>query len=466
MKFSLKGARPPLVYTLPRLNRGVLGTLRCIAPLYLRGGLGIRIQTVHGAERLIEEYRRFEQGESLLILAFRHIHPDDAQAMFTLLNNRLPAIARRRGVRLRRRPHAHFLYGRGVPLWKGRWLTWLFSRVGGIPVARNALVRNNIDLVRQIIVEGQYPLALAPEAQVTYHNGIVRSLEPGFAQFAVWGLRDTLKRGNAKQIRILPVALHYRYGRKPEEAFRKVITAIEQRSGLRVPKARWDLGFTEVLGFVGGAVLDICEGYYRRVYGLMPLRAADNSGETEAEYLTETPGDFTRQRVEALTNAVLGLLERRLPVPGRRGTFLGRILAVRQAGWDWIFRRGVDRPLGESPLQSALEDYTAAETQLLLRHLEVTDVLSYMVPEYALESGDANRAVETALNLHDLLGRLQGGTIGERMRIRPTFLEFHIGAAAALDGSELQEEKGERQLREQVIGRIWTEFARLSGDGA
>lgn len=448
MRAAGRGIKPPLSYTLPRLNPAVLAFVRAIAPLYLRSALGIRIEGIQGISRLADEYRRFQGGGSRLIIAFRHVNPDDAQVMFTLLNNRLPREARKSGARLGTRPHAHFLYGRGVPLWKGSWLTWLFSRLGGIPVARDELVRANIDLIRRYLLEARYPIALAPEAQVTYHNELLFPLEPGFAQFALWTLKALGRAGkDEEEVRILPVALHYRHGKDPEASFAQVLGALERDTGIALPRRLRGASMAERLTHIGGRVLDRCEEFYRHEYALF-------------SELPRRPGEFSRRRVELLTDGILQLPERRLGVCSRNNSFLSRIFAVKRAGWSRLFR---ERGEGDrAPLEHDLEDAMANETRMLLRHVEVADILSYLTPEYALESADPNRAVEIALNLHDTIGRLRGGTIGDRMRIKPTYAQIRVGEAVSASPADNQALAGERRLRDELSRRTADEFERIS----
>jgi hypothetical protein len=461
MNILKEGVQPPLTYTPPRLDPAVLNAIRLLGPWYVRKVLGIEIGEIRGAERLIEEYRGFEAGESRLIIAFRHVNVDDAQVMFTVLNNLLPAEARRRKIRFKRRPHAHFIYARGVPIWKGRWLTWLFSKLGAAPVARDALVRSNIEIIRNLLENGSYPVAMAPEAQVTYHNEIVYPLEPGFAQFAIWALKSIADKSHGPQVRILPVALHYRYGRNTESTFEEIIADIESVSGFRVPMERWSAGMRSVLEYAGGKVLDRCAAFYRRFYGIEAggRAAARKTGEDE-----NGPGPFTRRRAEGLTDAALRLLERRLGVRSRKESFLSRILAVKQACWGLIFRKGVDGNYGTNPLRDDLDDFIAGETSLLMRHIEVADIMSYMHPEYALQSEEPNRWVEMALNIHDVTNRLRGGTIGERRKVHPAIAQIRIGDTIPLSASDLPGQGSERKLREHIITRTADELRTLSGE--
>jgi hypothetical protein len=254
MRKRIQEAQKKLTFIPPKLNRAVLAFGRLIAPLYLRLALGLRMRKVEGIERLIDAYREFQEGKSKLILVFRHSHVHDAQVMFHLVNSILPKAARRSGKKLRRRPHIHFLYGRGVPLWAGRYLAWIFSRIGAIPVSHRQLDRVSIDMIRDFILSSEYPVALAPEGQVTYHNRYVYEIEPGFAQIALWAAQDLVRARESRKTRenrtpdsaatettqgagpaadrvvILPISQYYGYGDDSLRIFDEIIARIEGES--------------------------------------------------------------------------------------------------------------------------------------------------------------------------------------------------------------------------------------------
>ncbi|MDY7028750.1 MAG: hypothetical protein SVR04_10680 [Spirochaetota bacterium] len=237
MKLKIDGALPPLEFVPPRLNRFVLRLVIAAAPLYIKKSLGLHILPPQQPKKLIREYQDFFDGKSRLILVFRHVHVHDAQVVFYLFNNILPKESRRLNIRLPRHPHAHFLYGRGVPVWAGRWLEWLFSRVGGIPVFHRRLDREGLDELRSHLLHGEYPIALAPEGQVTYHNGVVHEIEPGFAHLALWAQQDLHKQGLSKDVRVLPISQYYCYGRDGEKSLQELVEKLEVELGIKSDQA-------------------------------------------------------------------------------------------------------------------------------------------------------------------------------------------------------------------------------------
>ncbi|MFQ3585066.1 MAG: 1-acyl-sn-glycerol-3-phosphate acyltransferase, partial [Cyanobacteriota bacterium] len=130
-------ARPPLDFIPPAYNPWVLQGVQRLLPLLLRVRVrrwlpsGIARVEATGAETLAELYHQFQAGRIRLILAFRHVEVDDPLTGLYLFSRLVPQAAHRQGIPLQLPIHAYFLYDRGMPLWGGKWLGWLLSRLGG-----------------------------------------------------------------------------------------------------------------------------------------------------------------------------------------------------------------------------------------------------------------------------------------------------------------------------------------------
>ncbi len=461
MRKRVQSVKHKLDFIPPKLNRALLGFARLISTPYIRYALGLRIEEVEGIEKLSAAYRRYSSGESRLILVFRHVHVHDAPLIFQLVNKYLPRHARKEGKRLPKKPHVYFLYGRGVPLWAGTWLTWLFSRMGGIPVSHRKLDRVSIDMIRRYNERGTYPIALAPEGQVTYHNRHVYEVEPGFAQIALWAAEDSFRNGQSRRVEIVPVSQYYRYGDEPLQELEKVLDAVESElEGLTelYPQAphRSNTGSLEEakkrLRTTGARVLNLVELFYRRNYHLHLSHDGASRG-----------GDFSRGRVEEISDAILSLLEERLGIRAPYREFTPRIFTVRQAGWNRIFRLDKREERHKNELRRSMEDYVATEADLLSRHLEVVDILSYLRPDYGVEEDEANMFVETALNLHDTCLRLRGRDISDRLEIRPSYASIQIGEILSISKEEyLSSSESVRTMRAEICEKIYEEFKRLA----
>ncbi|MFW5727639.1 MAG: 1-acyl-sn-glycerol-3-phosphate acyltransferase [Spirochaetia bacterium] len=460
MKLQVEGTRAVLRFVPPRLNPLVLGLARVLVPGYLRSALHLRMQEPGNIDTILHEYQHFFQEESKLILVFRHVHVHDAQVMFYLFNTVVHTQAKKKGIRYPYRPHAHFLYGRGVPLWGGAYLEWLFSRLGGIPVHHRKLDRQGLDAVRRHMAEGRYPIALAPEGQVTYHNQVVHDIEPGFAQLAMWARHDVEQAGQTQDVRILPISQFYDYGEDGMQIRGELVDKISRELGIDFSaQLRQSGGIRPVLWNIGIQLLSKIETFYADYY---QVDFSDRDSGSEYKH------ECTRQRVEQLVDGLLKMQEQRLGIHHPPKGFTPRIYIVRLAGWNRIFvRENNSQPTEQqkAPLDRELQDYIAAEAGLFARHLEVVDLLAYLQPEYALESDDANRHIEFLLNLLDAVNRLKGGTIGQRMHPRSCTVKLNIGTPISMEHlSARKAELSNRQLRKELVERVREQFSRLAGD--
>lgn len=126
-------AQPPLHFLPQRFSYPVWWTAARLLPFYIRYGLGLnRVEGVN-VETLARYYEQFQRGQVRLLIAFRHPCTDDPLVMGYLMWHLLPQTARRLGIRLRHPTNGYFLYDRGIPLWAGEQIGWLFSRLGGFP---------------------------------------------------------------------------------------------------------------------------------------------------------------------------------------------------------------------------------------------------------------------------------------------------------------------------------------------
>jgi hypothetical protein len=380
-------------YQEPRFVPWVYAFMRLGSPVYDRLAEGIAGFRTRGVERLIASYQRFYRGEARLLIAFRHTAVHDAQVMVQLLTRILPREARRRRQALGGLPHAHFLYGRGVTLWAGGGSAFLIPRIGALSVVNRRADTRALSNVRRFLTQGPYPVALAPEGQVTYHNHRLGPLEAGSARLAVWCLDDLEKQGRAEEVLLLPVGFEYRFPRNPERLLESLIARIARIGGLREP----DPGPARerLLDLTEQLVVKI-EAYYARFFG------GGSAGEGGLQ-----------ERIERVCDTALRVPERFMRLQPE-GDLLNRVFTVRQRGWDYLFRGDVPPAGRASPLDRLLADRLADEAYLQLRHNELVDVLEYVRPDYIGPGAALNRLVEYALNLADVENRLLGGDVSSR----------------------------------------------------
>ena len=226
----------------PQLDGRVLAGARRLLPLWLRRA-GLRGVRVEGMERLQEAMEAFQGGRCRLLLAFRHPSLDDPAVLAHLLWIDLARAGRpgsegERRRRFRPRPHAQFLYDRGIPLWAGAPVGWLLSHLGGCSIQRSKLDLPALRTARALLLDGPHPFAVAPEGATNGHNELVSPLEPGVAQLAFWTADDLHKAGRPEEMEVLPVGLQYGFSRPAWPAIEALLSRLEREAGLGALRVR------------------------------------------------------------------------------------------------------------------------------------------------------------------------------------------------------------------------------------
>jgi hypothetical protein len=420
-------AKAPWILAESRIRPGVVAFFRLIAPLYFHSLLGFRSLTLRHPERLTDAYLDFFEGRTRLLIAFRHPYGDEAQLMAYVIGKTLWKEARRSGLRLPRRPHAHFVHGYEVPLWGGAFERWLLPRVGAIPVYHTKFDTRSIARIRALMKDGDYPIALAPEGQVSYTSEGLPRLESGATRICAWCVEDLAKEGRAEKVVILPISVHHRWDAASGTRLDELIGLIEEKCGLAAsrgkagsnpassadPASRFDR-----LSSAADAILAAAERHYSQFYGASLPR----------------PGNPGRaQRLDDLREAALSSAERafnltpegspkgaplRAPGGAPKGDAIRRVYRIRQTGWDRIFRQDIPDIEALSELERALADRTAGEAWYVSRHMELVDLAWYLDFDRLKRDDPLELYVETAQNYYDLISRLEGGNISDRAGLR------------------------------------------------
>jgi hypothetical protein len=439
------------------------------------------------AETLVSEMESFCAGRSRLIIAFRHPSVSDAPLLAYLFSRRLPRIARRLGRRLPRRTHVHFLYGRGVPVWAGAGLAWILPRIAAIPVYNRRHDSRGMAAVRKTALDGRFPLALAPEGQVSYHNKAFGELEAGTGRIALWCRDDLRAAGRHEEVRILPLSIEYRYPEEGRGALAGILREISARTGIEldVDTADGALRVYEGLLDLTRRLLSHIESAYHVTFGAPapgPGRTAPAPEPEVAPGCTGTatdavgPTDPTSPDPAALRRRIVALCDRVLRVGEKvhglasDGSLLDRVFRLRDAGWRRMFRDDLE---ALSPLERTLADAAAEEAKITTRHMELVDVLEYLDPAYISPDGPFERLVEYAVNLQDVVNRLLGGTIAGRMRIKgreavvragkPVSVEQFVVDGAGSRGAGSRQ-TGSREAASRITNYLGAEFFRLTRD--
>jgi hypothetical protein len=371
--------------------------LRAVGPVYFRFLLGFHsIELLH-AERLVRAFRDFFDLKSRLIVAFRHPYGDEAQLMAYVIGKQLSREAVKLGIRFPQKPHAHFVHGYEVPLWSGGFERWVLPRVGSVPVYHTKFDMPSMRRIRLLMKDGAYPLALAPEGQVSYTSESLPRLEQGAVRIGIWCAEDLAKEKRTESVVIVPVSIHHRW---PEAAGRKLerfIGLIERRLGVcrRTGSERFDR-----LSAIADRALVLMEQYYAR-YHVPP---SPGGGASRSE------------RLAAVLEAALRTAERTLGIKPD-GDAIRRVYKIRQTCWDRIYRADIRDMDFISPVERRMADRLAGEAWLASRHMELVDLAYYLDFDRLNRDDPLELFIETAQNYYDLASRLSGGNASDRITI-------------------------------------------------
>ena len=346
---------------------------------------------LHG-ERMVNAYHAFQEKKIRLIFGFRHAYGDDPQLMVYVLHHALQKAARKAGSPITGITHAHFIYGTEVPLWSGSFVRWLLPKVGAVPVNHLHMNSEGMNRIRRTTVDGEFPLALAPEGHVTHDSERIGELETGTARFGFWCIEDLAKQNRDEQVVFLPVSFHYRYGKNAEKKLSVFISGMESELGIDTLSAGKKTGWNipERLKKIGLAILSHMAVFY---------------GELEEKPVNNDQADILESSLAACER-IFNLQ--------REGDSVMRIYRIRNAGWVKIFRGDTE---GMTPLRRELSCRETGEAWYAMRHMETAEMLVHVDFTDIPDNAETNRYFEIANNFYDCIERLKGGTLRNRANI-------------------------------------------------
>ncbi|MGD1863534.1 MAG: 1-acyl-sn-glycerol-3-phosphate acyltransferase [Phormidesmis sp.] len=399
MSSATNFAQPALTFIPPRYSGLVRRAMQPLMPAWTAWQTDLVEVEAHNVETLAKFYHEFDAGKTRVMLAFRHPNATDPYVLSHLLWRSLPQTARQIGLPLKK-THAHFLYDRGIPLWAGSYLGWVFSKLGGVPIQRGKLDLLALKTARRLMLEGRFPLAAAPEGGNNGHNEIVSPLEPGIAQLAFWCVEDLQAQQRHESVVILPIGIQYRYVEEPWKPLEALINQLERDSGLGRPT---DLDLYGRLYRLAEHLLTQMEGYYSEFYGVK-FEAEASEEDTSAE-----PNDQLATRLKALMNEALQVAESYFGLRPK-GTMIDRCRKLEQAGWDRIFREDTERL---SAVDLGLANRVAEEANLRMWHMRLVESFVAVTGHYVKEHPSAERFAETALLLRDMIDKIKGEPVSQ-----------------------------------------------------
>lgn len=416
---AITRAQPSLDFIPPQYNPWLQAGMKWLLPWITPHWAHLtRIEVAH-AERLAQLYAQFQQQQARFLIAFRHPSVNDPFCLAHLLYQSVPQAARQHQIPLKAPIHAHFIYDRGIPLWAGQWMGWLYAQLGGIPIQRGKVDRIGLKTARDVFANGQFPLLAAPEGATNGHGEIISPLEPGIAQMGFWCAEDLAKANRSEQVWILPVGLQYRYVTPPWSALAKLLMELETAVGItplsrpdpetdqpselfmKVPESERPL--YQRLYRLGEQLLTAMEQFYQRFYH----QSLESDGMPVPEPSASSADSRLAARLHNLMNTALQVSEQYFGL-SPKGSFIDRCRRLEQAGWDWIYREDVNPSQPLPAIERGFADVVATEASLRMWHMRMVESFVAVTGNYVSEKPTAERFAETTLLLWDLITRIQG----------------------------------------------------------
>ena len=419
MPKSIHSTQPPLKFIPQRHNPLIVKIVSWFLPFILRVRTrpwlpaGIVNIEAKNAEVLATLYQEFQAGKIRFLIAFRHPEVEDPLSMLYLLSRIVPKVAREKGISLKYPIQSHFMYERGMTLWAGNWLGWLFSKLGGVPIRRGRRVdRNAIQMARELFANAEMPIAIAPEGGTNGHSSIVSPLEPGVAQLGFWCVEDMKKANREEQVFIIPISIKYSYVNPPWQKIDWLLSKLEADSGLPVMKIgancqEWEgILYQRVLRLTEYLISQM-EEFYQRFY----------HQEFSEIINSEVPiNEILIIRLNRLMDTALKIAEKYFNVQSQ-GNFIDRCRRLEDAGWNYIYRDDIADIQSLSPFKRGLADWVAKEADLKMQHMRIAESFVAVTANYILEKPTPERFAETLLLMFDMLSRIQNSTLPGRPRL-------------------------------------------------
>ncbi|MDX1977851.1 MAG: 1-acyl-sn-glycerol-3-phosphate acyltransferase [Pseudanabaenaceae cyanobacterium bins.68] len=430
MATPLDRVQPPLQHFPTQVKGWLLAIIRLLLPLWLRWRCHlVKIET-RNLEHLINLTTKLNQGKARYIMAFRHPGIDDQFVLLHLYAKILPQAAARQEIKFSQPPHSYFVYDRGIPLWGGKIVSLLFPNLGGISIFRGKPDRDAMRTIRKFLLEGQFPVAIAPEGGTNHHNELLGQVEPGVAQFGFWAAEDLAKANRPEQVYILPVGLQYEYVGNNWTKIDRLLIQLEQTVGLHKPPVQASDRYQRLYD-LGLHLVETVGAHYQKFYGQYAPSPTD-------------PTASLGEKIQGLLDHILRVAEAPFAFkPG--GTIMDRCRRLEQAIWDRVFRS--DLKLEQiSPLEQGYANQLAKEAATSDWHMRIAESLRAITGEYVAARPSPTRFAEMLMMTWAAIQRVKNQpysrspvlgdrecviTIGEPICVSDRYPEYQSSRTAA-----------------------------------
>jgi len=395
----------------PKISRFFLFLVTILSPAYLWFLFGFAKILLRGDKELFDAFSKSLAGKSRCIIAFRHADGREPQLLTWFFLFRLKKLALKNKIKFARRPHAVFVYGYEVARWGGPIARLFMPNLGAIPIHHAKMDSKGMARIYNTIHNGPYPIALAPEGQVSYSTDTVPRLEVGVVRIGFQAANQLIQTDPECPLEILPLSVHFRYDRFGKAEMYKLLKRVEGICSIPYSESK-KLTFKERIIKCREYIIDINEKRY--------FIKSDESLSYE-------------ERLERITNTALENAERMLGLKSE-GDFFMRLYKVRQDCWDMIFMPNEINLKKVGSVKRNVMNLKAGEAWHIARHQELADFGWYFKHPVPDEETQLHKKIEYVQNLWDFANRTMGGALANRVNIRPS--KIIIKAAPVINLSE------------------------------
>lgn len=438
MNQKLRQAQPPLEFIPPMFNPLVLKGCQIIIPFWLKTQTEVADIDFQGVERLVKCYQQFQEKKIRFLMAFRHPSINDPYTMAYLIWRIIPKVAKQEKIALKKPIHAHFMYDRGIPIWAGEKVGWLYSRIGATSIQRGKMDLMGLRSARHLFTDGEFPMAASPEGATNGHNEIISPLEPGIPQLSFWCVEDLRKAKRSESVVIVPVGIQYHYVTPPWNAIADLLTQLETESGL-TPPSQASLNekalYLRLCKLSEHLLLEIEEFYRDFYHKIIPQVDTQN---------IDDPNLVLGIRLQNLLNIALSVSEEYFNLEPT-GNVIDRCRRIEQAGWDYIYRQELKSTHPLSIVERGLANRIAEEADLMMWHMRIVESFVAVTGYYVKEKLTAERFAETTLLLWDLIARIKGESSFFRPQLGKQTVQITIAEPISVSDRASEYHKNRRQ---------------------
>ncbi len=212
-------------------NTLLIRTLGRLFFIYQRKVGRVRNLEIDSLQTLQEVYEGFWRKKYRLILAFQHPSTVEPALWPALLAREFRKHLQKSGSRIL--PFAHLVYDHRIPFWAGDYLNWLLPAVGAVPIRRGMPDKAGLDRIRRLLLQGPWPLMMAPEGGRTWRQDRWAEIEDGLGLLALWTYHDLWKKDGKGEVRILPLRCFFHWPTWSRPLLLSTLKAWENSLGIR-----------------------------------------------------------------------------------------------------------------------------------------------------------------------------------------------------------------------------------------